>query len=130
MDKIKQCGVIKHLQKKIAETVGISYKRAQNIIMNELGFSKIFARWILRLLSAKQKRNRFTISRDRLGLFEANPQEFWNRFVTMDETWVYHYIEKGEAVYIYIYIVLPMKLKGQTLIVYYATWEKNFILRV
>ena len=35
----------------LAETVGISFERAQKIIVNELGFSKIFTRWVLRLLS-------------------------------------------------------------------------------
>jgi len=35
----------------IAQTVGISYERTQNIIVNELGFSKVSARWVPRLLS-------------------------------------------------------------------------------
>lgn len=44
-----------------------------------------------RLLSVEQKRIRLTNSRDCLEMFEADPQDFMDRFVTMDETWVLHY---------------------------------------
>ena len=82
--------------REIVETVCIPYERAQNIIVNKLGFSKISARWISRLLSVKQNRNRLTISRDSLELFEVDPQEFSDRFVTMDETWVHHYTSESK----------------------------------
>ena len=36
--------------RKMAEIVGISYKQARNIILNELGFSRISARYVPRLL--------------------------------------------------------------------------------
>ena len=62
--------------REIAETLGISYERAQNIILNELGFSKIPARWVPILISVKQKRNRLTISRDCMELFQADLQTF------------------------------------------------------
>ena len=74
----------------IAETVGISYEPAQKILVNELEFPKISARWVSRLLSIEQKRNRLTISHDCLELFVANPQEFLSKIVTVDETWLHH----------------------------------------
>ncbi|CAK1593061.1 unnamed protein product [Parnassius mnemosyne] len=76
--------------REIAEIIGISYERTQNIIVNELGFHKVSARWVPRLLSVEQKRTRLTISRDCLELFEADADDFLNRFVTMDETWVHY----------------------------------------
>lgn len=77
--------------REIADIVGISYERTQNIIVNELGFSKVSARWVPKLLSVEQKITRLTISRDCLDLYEADPQDFLDRYVTMDETWVHHY---------------------------------------
>ncbi|CAK1597750.1 unnamed protein product [Parnassius mnemosyne] len=62
--------------REIAEIIGISYKRTQNIIVNELGFHKVSARWVPRLLSVEQKRTRLTISRDCLELFEADADDF------------------------------------------------------
>lgn len=82
--------------REVAESVGISYERAQNIIVNELGFSKVSARWVPRLLSAEHKRTRYTLSRECLELYEADPQEFLDRFVTMDETWVHHYTPESK----------------------------------
>lgn len=66
----------------IADTIGISYERKQNIIVNKLGFSKVSARWVPRLLSVQQKRIRLTVSRDCLEMFEADPQDFMARFGT------------------------------------------------
>ncbi|XP_026314672.1 histone-lysine N-methyltransferase SETMAR-like [Hyposmocoma kahamanoa] len=74
----------------IAKTIGISSERTHHIITADLGFSKVSARWVPRLLSVEQKRNRLTTSRDCLELYEADPLEFIERFVTMDETWVHH----------------------------------------
>lgn len=82
--------------REIADTIGISYERTQNIIVNELGFSKVSARWVPRLLSVEQKRNRLTISQNCLEMFESDPQDFFDRFVTMDETWVHHYTPESK----------------------------------
>ena len=82
--------------REIADTINISYERTQNIIINELGFSKVSARWVLRLLSVGQKRVRLTISRDGLEMFKADPQDFFNRVFTIDETWVHHYTPESK----------------------------------
>lgn len=81
----------------IAETIGISYERAQNIITKDLGFSKVSARWVPRLLSAENKRTRHTVSQDCLDLFRSDPQDFLGRFITMDETWVHHYTPESKV---------------------------------
>jgi hypothetical protein len=80
---------------KIAETIGISYERVQNIITKDLGFSKVSARRVLRLLSTENKRTRHTVSQDYLDLFQCDPQDFLGRFITMDETWIHHNTQYG-----------------------------------
>lgn len=82
--------------REIADSLGISYERTQNIIVNELEFSKVSARWVPRLLSVEQKRARLSISRECLEMFEADPPDFLDRFVTMDETWVHHYTPESK----------------------------------
>lgn len=77
--------------RQIAERLGISIERADNIVTKELGFSKVSARWVPRLLTPEQKRTRCTLSTSNLELFEADEENFLARFITMDESWVHHY---------------------------------------
>lgn len=77
--------------RQIAERLGISLERADNILTNELGFAKVSARWVPRLLTPEQKRIRWTVSKSNLELFEADEDNFLARFITMDESWVHHY---------------------------------------
>lgn len=35
------------------------------------------------------------ISKECLELFKRNPQEFLGRFITVNETWIHHYIPKN-----------------------------------
>ena len=51
---------------------------------------EFFKRWLPRLLTSDEKRFRVTTSEPNLGYFERNTIEFLRRFVTMDETWIYH----------------------------------------
>lgn len=78
-------------ERQIAFELTISQERVHNIIHDELGMNKVSARWVPRLLTPDHKRTRLLTSRDNLALFEQNPDDFLQRFVTMDETWVHHY---------------------------------------
>jgi hypothetical protein len=42
-------------------------------------------------LNADQKRDRVLASQTILDRFQRDPVEFWNRLVTMDETWIHTY---------------------------------------
>ena len=75
----------------IAETVGISQDRVHHILNNELEMTKVSARWVPRLLTPDQKRTRLGMSRENLEIFEADPDDFTERFMTMDECWVHHF---------------------------------------
>jgi len=77
--------------REIADIVSISIERIQNILHEELGMKKLSARWVPRLLTVEQKRNRMTTSEHCLDMFKRNPKEFLRRFVTVDETWIHHY---------------------------------------
>ena len=52
---------------------------------------KLSARWVPRLLTPDNKRNRETTSEQCLTLFKRNPKEFLRRFVTVDETRIHWY---------------------------------------
>jgi len=57
--------------REIASAVGISNERVHNILHKHLDMKKLSARWVPRLLTLDQKRNR--------------------RFVTVNETWIHYY---------------------------------------
>ena len=77
--------------REIAETVGISKDRVGHILPEILGMRKLSARWVPRLLTPDNKRNRETTSQQCLTLFKRNPKEFLRRYVTVDETWIHWY---------------------------------------
>jgi predicted DNA-binding transcriptional regulator len=77
--------------REIAETVGISKDRVGHILHEILGMRKLSVRWVPRLLTPDNKRNRETTSEECLRLFKRNPKEFLRRFVTVDETWIHWY---------------------------------------
>ena len=75
----------------IATSVGISRERVENILHNELGMSKVSARWVPRLLTPDQKLTRLTLSQENIAIFEADQASFIDRFLTQDECWVHHF---------------------------------------
>lgn len=77
--------------REIVEMTGISDERVRNILHEHLGMRKLSARWVPRLLTVDQKRNRVTTSEVGLAMIKRNPKEFLRRFVTGDETWIHHY---------------------------------------
>ena len=73
----------------IAETVGISKNCVGHILHEILGMREVSARWVSRLFTPDNKRNRENTSEQCLTLFKRNPKEFLRRFVTVDETWIH-----------------------------------------
>jgi hypothetical protein len=53
--------------------------------------TKLSSRWVPRLLTVDNKRNRMTISKQCFDSFKRNPKMFLLRFVSVDETQIYHY---------------------------------------
>ena len=75
----------------IATKAGISFGAVQSILTDILGMFKVSARWVPRMLTEDQKRNRLDISRYLLSRYEDDPEEFMDRVVTQYETWVHHF---------------------------------------
>jgi len=44
-----------------------------------------------RLFIVDHKRDRVTISKQYLEMFQRNPDEFLRRFITVDETWIHYF---------------------------------------
>lgn len=75
----------------LARSLHISTGSVQRIIKHKLGMSKLSAKWVLKILTADQKRERVTICTDLLKRCNKNPDKFLRQFITQDETWVHHF---------------------------------------
>lgn len=72
-------------------TLSIS-KGSVMTIIQQLGYSKICARWVPRMLTDQNKETRKTIASELLQRFNLEGEEFLGKIVTGDETWV-HFFE-------------------------------------
>ncbi|GBP74486.1 hypothetical protein EVAR_58987_1 [Eumeta japonica] len=62
--------------RELAHAVGISTERVHHILHEYLDKRKLSARWVPRLLTLDQKRNRVTTSKECLAMFSRYPDEF------------------------------------------------------
>lgn len=76
---------------KIAKDIGITDRRAFNILTAELRMKKLFARWVPRILTIDQKCQIMRNAEQSLDDFNANKTDSVRRFVTKDKTWVHYY---------------------------------------
>ena len=67
----------------------MSFGSAQSIVKS-LDYRKVCAKWVPKNLTEKQKRDRVQCCRELRQMVEVDPQ-FFERFITGDETWVYYY---------------------------------------
>lgn len=96
--------------REIAEAVGISTGSVVSILHDCLGLRKLTARWVPRLLTIDQKRERVRTSQQCLDLLNRNRTDFLLKIVTMDETWIHHYTpESKESVKEKIIAILRKK---------------------
>lgn len=75
----------------IVAEVGISYGSVNNILHDDLNMSKVSARWVPRLLTPFQKEERRRCCSELLALCDEDENGFFQRLVTMDESWVYNF---------------------------------------
>lgn len=76
---------------KLAHIVQISRESVRVILHEHLHMNKVSARWVPRMLTIVQKNDRVVISQELLDSAKGNPDRFFDRLVTMDESWVHHY---------------------------------------
>ena len=62
----------------------------ETILQDHLRMSKVLARWVPRLLTPNQKEQRADSCKGHIEL-ESKDTRFFDRIVTMDETWVHHF---------------------------------------
>ncbi|KAM8718673.1 hypothetical protein ACLKA7_001392 [Drosophila subpalustris] len=81
--------------REIAETVGMSTGSAVSILHDHLHMKKLNVKWVLHFLDIEQREKRVADSKSCLDMFNRNPSEFLRRYITMDETWIQHYISES-----------------------------------
>lgn len=81
----------------IAGELGVSCSTVHGILTDELGMSKVSARWVPRLLSDTEKEHRVRCSQSFLSRYEAEGDEFLDRIITTDETWLHHFDPETKA---------------------------------
>lgn len=77
--------------KVIAKTLNISVGSVETILKDRLGLSKLSARWVPKMLRVEQKAQRADCALQFLQRFDDNPNDFLDRIVTGDETWIYQF---------------------------------------
>ena len=60
-------------------------------MLEHLGYHKVCARWVPRMLTEDHKTQRMAMCRDLLDHYEAEGDKFLHSIVTGDETWCHHY---------------------------------------
>ena len=83
--------------RQLAHEVKISVGSVEKIIHDHLHMGKVSARWIPRLLTPFQKQERVECSQALLTMCRDNQEDFFDRLITQDETWVHHYDPETKA---------------------------------
>jgi histone-lysine N-methyltransferase SETMAR len=77
--------------REIAHTLDISIGSAQSILTDRLKLSKLSARWVPKALRDEHRSQRAEQAIAFLNRLDADAEEFYDRLVTGDETWIYQY---------------------------------------
>ncbi len=77
--------------RELADMVSISSERVYNILHNHLNMLKLCTRWVPRVITNDQKRERVECSEANLSMIKRNRSEFFRRLIIVDETWIHHY---------------------------------------
>ena len=75
----------------LKECTGISRSSIVEILHEVLGYNRVSAIWVAKMLHNDQKRVRLEISEDMLRRYNAEQKKFLDRIITMDGTWIYFY---------------------------------------
>lgn len=75
----------------IANELGVSCSTVHRILTETFGMSKVSARWVPRLLKDNEKERRVQCSEMFLGRYDAEGDDFLDRIITTDETWLHHF---------------------------------------
>ena len=77
--------------REIADTLKVSEGSVFEILNEHLSIRIFCSKWVPRLLTADQKQQRVADSELCFKLLQRNKKNFFNRYMTMDETWMHYY---------------------------------------
>ena len=77
--------------KSVTEQLDISRERVGSIVHEDLDMWQLSAKWVPKCLNADQKRQSSQNSEQYLEYSPRGPNNFLSRWVTINETWLYHY---------------------------------------
>lgn len=80
----------------IAQTIGISFSSAHEMITERLKYRKVCTRWVLRLLIDEQKNRHLQSSIAFLTRYENEENEYLDKIVTGDKTWFHYFYLKSK----------------------------------
>lgn len=75
----------------IAHILGISCGSVHEILHQHLGFNKVSARWVPKMLKPDQRATRVALSTQLLDRYNLDRENFEKRIITGDECWIYFY---------------------------------------
>ena len=84
--------------RELADIVKISKERVDSMLHEHLTIRKFCLKWVPRLLTVDQNRERDDAIEQCLAMFKRNKPEFLRRYVTMDETWFHHFTPESKRV--------------------------------
>ena len=74
----------------IVNEIGTGHDAVQKII-HELGYSKVCARWVPRMLTDELRQSRREVCTQMLQRYRVDGENFMRSIVTGDESWAHHY---------------------------------------
>jgi histone-lysine N-methyltransferase SETMAR len=80
----------------IAEDLKMSLGAVHQIVHNQLGYSKVSSHWVPKMLTDNHKATRMGLSLFHLMRYQEQGDQFLQRLVTGDETWVYHFTPESK----------------------------------
>jgi hypothetical protein len=75
----------------MARQLNISIGSAYSVVHDNLQFHKVCARWVPKALMDEHKRMRLDVCSHHLAHYHEEGDNFLQRIITGDETWVHHY---------------------------------------
>lgn len=78
------------------EILGIGKSSIHRILSDNLRMQRVCARWVPRLLKEEEKQRRVLCSREFLCRVRSGRDNFFDRIITTDGTWLHYYDPEGK----------------------------------
>ncbi len=83
----------REIERYVAEDAAtpISQHTICKILHDELRLSKVFSRWVPKLLTGEHKQNRVAVTIEFLSQYHAERESLFDHIITGDEKWIHHF---------------------------------------